>query len=115
MQVSSRELAGKPLQGYEKRKITYEVHKSRLTKQCIADVYPTKNLSHDDVRKVCVHVAHYVKISLPSTPKRGMLTNGVLADDGHRRVGDGCRTSPAPFVLNERGSRDSVGVRKWIC
>lgn len=34
LHVSSRELAGKPLQGYEKRKITYE------------------NLSHDDVRKM---------------------------------------------------------------
>ncbi|KAL9065826.1 MAG: hypothetical protein Q9161_007991 [Pseudevernia consocians] len=52
--VSSRELAGKPLQGYEKRKITYEVHKARLANLFTADIYFTKNLSHEDVRKVCV-------------------------------------------------------------
>lgn len=56
-QVSSRELAGKPLQGYEKRKITYEVHNACLTNPFTADFCPTQNLSHDDVRKVCVLVA----------------------------------------------------------
>lgn len=44
------------MQGYEKRKITYEVHKARLAFLFTADIYPIKNLSHEDVRKVCVLV-----------------------------------------------------------
>lgn len=62
-QVSSRELAGKPLQGYEKRNITYEVHNTHLANLFIADIYPTKNLSHEDVRKVCSLLAHCSKMT----------------------------------------------------
>ena len=51
-QVSSRELAGKKLQGYDKREITYEVHIVYLAKLFVTDIH--KNLSHEDVRKVCV-------------------------------------------------------------
>ena len=36
-QVSSRELAGKKLQGYDKRDITYEVHTVCLAKLFITD------------------------------------------------------------------------------
>ena len=54
-QVSSRELAGKKLQGYDKRDITYEVHPVCPTKLFVTDTH--KNLSHEDVRKVCVSVA----------------------------------------------------------
>ncbi len=38
MQVSSRELAGKKLQGYEKRDITYEVRIFHLAELVIADI-----------------------------------------------------------------------------
>ena len=61
MQVSSRELAGKKLQGYEKREIIYEVDTARLRKLFVTDMQ--KNLSHEDVRKVCVLVA-IVSLSL---------------------------------------------------
>ena len=37
-QVSSRELAGKKLQGYDKRDITYEVHTVCLAKLFVTDI-----------------------------------------------------------------------------
>ena len=56
MQVSSRELAGQRLSGYEKRDITYEVHGAYLLKLFVANMM-LKNLSHEDVKKVCMLVA----------------------------------------------------------
>ena len=59
-QVSSRELAGKKLQGYDKRDITYEVHTVCHAKLFVTDIH--KNLSHEDVRKVCVSIAGSSKL-----------------------------------------------------
>ncbi|CAF9942948.1 MAG: Protein arg-6, mitochondrial [Alectoria fallacina] len=49
--VSSRELAGQRLSGYEKRDITYEVHATYLAKLFNANMM-LKNLSHEDVKKM---------------------------------------------------------------
>ena len=50
-QVSSRELAGKKLQGYQKRDITYEVHVAIWPNSSLL-TNMQKNLSHEDVKKV---------------------------------------------------------------
>ena len=72
MQVSSRELAGQRLSGYEKRDITYEVHATYLAKLFNANMM-LKNLSHEDVKKVCRLLA-FVSSELMFLANKRMLT-----------------------------------------
>lgn len=53
MQVSSRELAGKKLQGYKKRDITYEVPTAYLAKLLRADIHVKESITRGCQKGMC--------------------------------------------------------------
>ena len=72
-QVSSRELAGKKLQGYEKRDITYEVLVADLAKLLVANIHAKEPIARGCQKGMCARFRS-IQITLRSESYRGMLT-----------------------------------------